>query len=77
MVFEKIKKILSDQLNVNEKDISMDSNIINDLNADSLDIVDIIMSIEEEFDLELQDEQVDNFKTVGDIVHYIEGNLQQ
>lgn len=76
MVFEKLKKILCDQLDIDQNSISMDSLIIDDLNADSLDIIDIIMSIEEEFDLDFQDDQIDNFKTVGDIVHHIEKNLQ-
>ncbi|MBP0979055.1 MAG: acyl carrier protein [Oscillospiraceae bacterium] len=75
MVFEKIKKILCDQLDVEEENITIESNISDDLGADSLDIVDLVMSIEEEFDLEFQDEQIDNFKTVGDIVNYIERSL--
>lgn len=72
MVFEKIKKILCDQLDVEEDSISMDSTITDDLGADSLDVVDLIMSIEEEFDIEFQDDKIDSVKTVGDIVHYIE-----
>ena len=75
MVFEKIKKILCDQLDVEEENITIESNISDELGADSLDIVDLVMSIEEEFDLEFQDEQIDNFKTVGDIVNYIERSL--
>ncbi len=72
MVFEKIKKILCDQLDIEEESISMDSNITDDLGADSLDIIDLIMSIEEEFDIEFQDDKIDSIKTVGDIVHHIE-----
>ena len=72
MVFEKIKKILCDQLDIEEESISMDSNITDDLGADSLDIIDLIMSIEEEFDIEFQDDKIDSIKTVGDIVYHIE-----
>ncbi len=72
MVFEKIKKILCEQLDVEEGDITMDTNIVEDLGADSLDIVDLIMSVEDEFELEVPDDQVENIKTVGDVVNYIE-----
>lgn len=72
MVFEKIKKILCEQLDVEEDDITMDTNIVEDLGADSLDIVDLIMSVEDEFELEVPDDQVENIKTVGDVVNYIE-----
>ena len=75
MVLEKVKKIIVDQLDIEEGTITMDSVIIEDLGADSLDVVDIIMSIEEEFDMEIPDEKVENIKTIGDIVKYIEGNL--
>ena len=75
MVFEKIKKILCDQLDVEEENITLESNISDDLGADSLDVVDLVMSIEEEFDLEFQDDQIDKFKTVGDLVNYIERYL--
>ena len=75
MVFEKVKKIIVDQLDIEEGIITMDSVIIEDLGADSLDVVDIIMSLEEEFDMEIPDEQVENIKTIGDIVKYIEENL--
>ena len=75
MVLEKVKKIICDQLDIEESIITMDSVIIEDLGADSLDVVDIIMSLEEEFDMEIPDEQVENIKTIGDIVKYIEENL--
>ena len=58
MIFEKIKKILCDQLDIEEDSISMDSNIIDDLKADSLDIVDLIMSMEEEFDISFSDDDM-------------------
>ena len=72
MVFEKVKKILCDQLDVEEDAVTMDSSIIDDLGADSLDVVDLVMSLEEEFDIEIPDEDVENIKTVGDMVKYIE-----
>lgn len=72
MVFEKIKTILVDQLDVDGDTITMDSIVIDDLGADSLDVVDMVMSMEEEFDVEIPDEDIENLKTVGDLVHYIE-----
>ncbi|HPR40651.1 MAG TPA: acyl carrier protein [Oscillospiraceae bacterium] len=75
MVFEKVKEILCDQLDVEEDQVTMDSNIVEDFGADSLDIVDLIMSLEEEFDKEIPDEEIENIKTVGDIVRFIETSL--
>ncbi|MBE6905472.1 acyl carrier protein [Marasmitruncus massiliensis] len=72
MVFEKVREILVDQLDVEEEAVTMDASIQNDLGADSLDIVDLVMSLEEEFDCEIPDEEIENIKTVGDIVKYIE-----
>lgn len=72
MVFEKVKEIICDQLDVEEDKVTMDAEIIDDLGADSLDVVDLVMSLEEEFDKEIPDEEVENLKTVGDIVKYIE-----
>ena len=75
MVFEKVKSILIDQLDVEEEKVTPQASIADDLGADSLDIVDLVMSLEEEFDLEIPDDQVENIKTVGDIVKYIEDNI--
>lgn len=72
MVFEKVREILVDQLDVEEEAVTMEANIQADLGADSLDIVDLVMSLEEEFDCEIPDEEIENIKTVGDIVKYIE-----
>ncbi len=72
MVFEKLKKILSEQLEIEEDYINLDSNIVDDLGASSLDIVDIVMSIEDEFSLEVPDELIEKVQTVGDIVDFIE-----
>lgn len=74
MVFEKVKSIIVDQLDVDESAVTEASNIQDDLGADSLDIVDLVMSFEEEFDLEIPDEHVEKIKTVGDIVKFIEEN---
>ena len=75
MVFEKVREIICDQLDVAEEDVTMESNIADDLGADSLDVVDLVMSLEEEFDTEIPDEEIENLKTVGDVVKYIEENL--
>ena len=76
MIFDKVKEILMDQLDVEEEKITMEASIVDDLGADSLDLVDMVMSLEEEFDVEIPDDQVENIKTVGDIVKYIEDNAQ-
>ena len=75
MVFEKVKEILCDQLDVEEEKVPMEANIMEDLEADSLDVVDLVMSLEEEFDIEIPDEEVENIKEVGDIVKYIESHI--
>ena len=72
MVFEKVKSIIADQLDVEEEKVVAEASITEDLGADSLDMVDLVMSIEEEFDI--PDEAVENIKTVGDVVAYIENN---
>ncbi len=74
MVFEKVKAILADQLEFDEDKITMESSLVDDLDADSLDVVDLIMSLEEEFDIEIPDEEIEEIKTVGDLVRYIEAN---
>ncbi len=74
MVFDKVKDIIVDQLDADEDAVTLEASIIDDLGADSLDVVDLVMSIEEEFDVEVPDEEVENMKTVGDIVKFIEAN---
>ena len=74
MIFEKLKDIIADQLSVDADEVTMDSNIQDDLGADSLDVVDLITTIEDEFDISIPDEAVEEIKTVGDIVNYIEKN---
>lgn len=75
MAFERIRQILCDQLDLEEDSITMESDIVEDLEADSLDVVDLVMTLEDEFGLEVPDDQVENFRTVGDIVRYIESNI--
>ncbi len=72
MVFEKIKVLLADQLDIDEDTITEDTDIIEDLGADSLDIVELMTTLEQEFDLLITDESVNEFHTVGDIAKYIE-----
>lgn len=74
MVFDKVKGIIVDQLDVDADKVTVEANITEDLGADSLDVVDLVMSIEEEFDIEIPDEAVEKIKTVGDIVSYIDSN---
>lgn len=72
MVFEKVKAILAEQLDADEESITMETDIGDDLGADSLDVVELIMSLEDEFDVEIPDENIEGIKTVGDIVNYIQ-----
>ena len=74
MIFEKICDILAEQLDIDRDDITMELSIADDLGADSLDLVDLLMSLEDEFDIEVPDEDVEKIKTVGDVVKYIEDN---
>ena len=74
MVFEKVKVILAEQFDVEEDTITMDTNLEEDLSADSLDVVDLLMSTEDEFEIEIPDEEIENIRTVAELVSYIEGN---
>lgn len=75
MTIDKIKKILADTLDVSEDEISADTNIATDLGADSLDVVEILMSIEDEFEIEIPDNEIENIRTVGELVEFIETNM--
>ena len=75
MVFEKVKSIVADQLDVEEEKVTAEASITEDLGADSLDVVDLVMSIEEEFDIEIPDDKAAEIKTVQDIVDYIKENV--
>lgn len=74
MVFEKVRKIVTEQLGIEEKDVKMESAFIEDLGADSLDIVELIMAMESEFDMEIEDDEVEDISTVEDVVNYIKEN---
>jgi acyl carrier protein len=76
MIFEKVKAIIIDQLDVDEEKVTLSANIQDDLGADSLDVVDLVMSFEDEFDMEIPDDQVENIKVVEDIVKYIESKTE-
>ncbi|HEX8700880.1 MAG TPA: acyl carrier protein [Myxococcaceae bacterium] len=67
----KVKNIIADQLGVGEDEIKPESSFIEDLGADSLDIVELVMAMEEEFEVEIPDEEAENIKTVGDAINYI------
>lgn len=74
MVFEKVKAIIVDQLGVEEEEVTLESSFIDDLGADSLDIVELIMALEEEFDLEIPDEEAEKITAVSDVVDFIKSN---
>jgi acyl carrier protein len=70
-IFQKLKGIVVEQLGVDEEDVTMEASFVEDLNADSLDLVELIMSLEEEFGLEISDEEAEQIATVNDAVEYI------
>jgi acyl carrier protein len=71
-IIDKVKAIIVEQLGVEESEIKMESSFVDDLGADSLDIVELVMALEEEFDLEIPDEDAEKIRTVGDSVKYIQ-----
>ena len=71
-IFDKLKELVVDQLGVEEDEVTMEASMQDDLGADSLDLVDLVMSVEEELGVKVADEDLENIKTVGDIVNYIE-----
>ena len=75
-VFEKVKRIIVEQLGVAETSVEMEASFIDDLGADSLDIVELVMALEEEFDMEIPDSDAEKVVTVGDVVEYIKDNVQ-
>lgn len=74
MVFEKVKKLIAEQLDVEESEITLESSFQEDLDADSLDVVELIMAIEDEFDIEISDEEAEKISTVKDAVDYIQNH---
>ncbi|MBO5179192.1 MAG: acyl carrier protein [Clostridia bacterium] len=75
-IFEKVKAIVVEQLGVEETAVKMDATFVDDLSADSLDIVELIMGIEEEFDMEIPDADAEKIVTIGDVVEYIKGKQE-
>ena len=71
-VYERVRSIVAERLGVDEEKVTMDAEFIGDLNADSLDLVEVIMAMEQEFDLEIKDEEAENIRTVTDAVNFIE-----
>ena len=74
MIFVRFRDIIIEQLQVEESDVNMDTNLMKDLSADSLDAVEIIMAIEDEYGIEIPDEEAEKMQTVGDLVRYVEEN---
>ena len=74
MIFEKVKSIIAEQLDIDPESVTYDSSITDDLGADSLDVVDLVMSFEDEFGVEIPDEAVETIHTVSDIVRFLEDN---
>lgn len=75
MVFEKMRQILAEQLDADIDSITLETDIADDLGADSLDVVEMLMSIEDEFELEIPDEKIEGLKTVGQVVDYIQEHI--
>ncbi|HHY36987.1 MAG TPA: acyl carrier protein [Firmicutes bacterium] len=73
--FARVREIIAEQLGIDEDEIKLESSFIDDLGADSLDLVELIMALEEEFDLEIPDEEAEKIVTVGDAVEYLKANL--
>ncbi len=74
-IMEKVKKIIVEQLGVSETSVTAEASFIDDLGADSLDIVELIMALEEEFDIEIPDSEAEKVATVGDVVDYIKNHV--
>jgi acyl carrier protein len=75
-IFEKVAKIIEEQLNISKDEIKLDSKFVEDLGADSLDIVELMMSLEEQFGIEIPDSEAEKMQTVGDVVEYIKSKLE-
>lgn len=76
-MFEKVREIIADKLSIKEDDITMDSSFVDDLNADSLDLVELMMALEDELDTEIPDEDAEGFSTVGDVVNYLKAHVEE
>ena len=76
-MFEKIQEIIAEKLSVDPSEITQDASFIDDLNADSLDIVELIMALEDELDMEIPDDEAEKFVTVGDVVKFITAHVEE
>ncbi len=74
MIFEKVQEKVTEQLGIDPEEVTMESSFIEDLGADSLDIVELLMALEEEFDIEIPDEEAEKLVTIADVVEYIKSN---
>ena len=75
--FEKIRALLAEQLDIDPAKITMESDIMSDFEADSLDIVDMVMTLEDEFGIEVPDDAIENLRTVGDVVNFVDSHQQR
>jgi acyl carrier protein len=75
-LFERVKQIIVEQLGVDEEQVTLDASFVDNLGADSLDIVELVMTLEEEFDLEIPDEDAENITTVGSAVEYLKERVE-
>lgn len=75
MAFDKIKKIVAKNLSISEDKVTMEADFINDLGADSIDLVEIYMDLEDEFNMSIPDQDLPNIKTVGDLVNFMDSKL--
>ena len=73
-IFERVRTMLAEQLEIDEDRITMDSNIMEDFDADSLDVVDMVMSLEDEFGIEVPDDAIETLRTVGDVVNFVDSH---
>lgn len=76
-LFERVKKVIVDQLGVDESKVTPEATFVEDLGADSLDVVDLVMAFEEEFGIDIPDEDAEKIRTVGDAVNYIKEKVGQ
>ena len=76
MAFDKIKKIIAKNLSVSEEKVTLEADFVNDLGADSIDLVEIYMDLEDEFNMSIPDQDLPNIKTVGDLVNFIDSKIK-
>ena len=74
MIFDRVKTIINEQLGINEADITMESNFLEDFGADSLELIDLIMALESEFEIEVPEEDIEEIETVQDVVSYVKNH---